>query len=391
MHKRRLLLRKTRKVVRTAAKNSTRATSLTHRLFRYPASMSPLLARQLITSLTRPGNLVLDPFCGGGTTAIEALALRRKVVCSDINPLAHFVTSAKAIPLTPNAITQLEDWCIRTHLELSKTKNFRSKPLVSRGGIGHSPKTHGMLLALRNRAQRIKRLSVRRIALLFTLQVGKLCFDARLLPPTPELLLRLFKRTYLSGITSLREYSQICTQKKSLHPKEFLTLYRCSVNQLRSRIRQRRKKIALVLTSPPYPVTHVLYNRWQIHGRRETDLPYSLLNLRDGKSSAYYTFGDRKQKDNASYFNGMHDALIELRTLLHASTLVVQVIAFSRPRTQLKKYRTMMNDAGYEEIDFTATSGQLLQRHVPNRRWYATAGNTESIAREYVIFHRPKL
>jgi 16S rRNA G966 N2-methylase RsmD len=38
------------------------------------------------------GGLVLDPFCGSGVTAIEALTNRRRVVCLDLDPLAVFIT-----------------------------------------------------------------------------------------------------------------------------------------------------------------------------------------------------------------------------------------------------------------------------------------------------------
>jgi len=36
---------------------------------------------------------VLDPFCGGGVTVVEALKLRRKAVGVDVNPVATYVTS----------------------------------------------------------------------------------------------------------------------------------------------------------------------------------------------------------------------------------------------------------------------------------------------------------
>jgi len=41
---------------------------------------------------SKQGDTVLDPFCGTGVTAIEALALRRKVIALDLNPLACFIT-----------------------------------------------------------------------------------------------------------------------------------------------------------------------------------------------------------------------------------------------------------------------------------------------------------
>lgn len=46
----------------------------------------------LIQHYTKKGDIVLDCFCGGGVTVFESLALDRKVVGVDVNPLATFIT-----------------------------------------------------------------------------------------------------------------------------------------------------------------------------------------------------------------------------------------------------------------------------------------------------------
>ncbi len=59
-----------------------------HGFHSYPARLHPVTARHLIEGLTRPGATVLDPFCGSGTVVVEAKALGRKAIGSDLNPLA---------------------------------------------------------------------------------------------------------------------------------------------------------------------------------------------------------------------------------------------------------------------------------------------------------------
>ncbi|MEM2939846.1 MAG: DNA methyltransferase [Candidatus Bathyarchaeia archaeon] len=54
---------------------------------------------ELINHYSEPGDIVLDPFCGGGVTVVESLRLRRKVVGVDINPLATYVTEMEVRPL----------------------------------------------------------------------------------------------------------------------------------------------------------------------------------------------------------------------------------------------------------------------------------------------------
>jgi len=55
--------------------------------------------RELISYYTSPGDIVLDPFCGGGVTVVEGLILRRKVVGVDVNPLATYLTEMEIKPL----------------------------------------------------------------------------------------------------------------------------------------------------------------------------------------------------------------------------------------------------------------------------------------------------
>ena len=50
------------------------------------------------------GGLVVDPFCGSGVTAIEALTNRRRTVCIDLDPLAVFITRQTCLaPVDLNA------------------------------------------------------------------------------------------------------------------------------------------------------------------------------------------------------------------------------------------------------------------------------------------------
>ena len=47
---------------------------------------------EYIKHYSKEGDTVFDPFCGTGVTAIEAIAMNRKVIMSDLNPLACFIT-----------------------------------------------------------------------------------------------------------------------------------------------------------------------------------------------------------------------------------------------------------------------------------------------------------
>lgn len=52
----------------------------------HPAMMPKWLARDLIISWSNPGDTVLDPLCGSGTTATEAVKMGRNAIAIDLDP-----------------------------------------------------------------------------------------------------------------------------------------------------------------------------------------------------------------------------------------------------------------------------------------------------------------
>ncbi|MFP5342968.1 MAG: DNA methyltransferase [Candidatus Limnocylindria bacterium] len=74
-----------------------------HPMCSYLASFPAALTHAFIARYSRPGDVVLDPFSGRGTTALQACAEGRIGVGNDLNPFAHLLTSAKVEPATPAA------------------------------------------------------------------------------------------------------------------------------------------------------------------------------------------------------------------------------------------------------------------------------------------------
>ena len=71
-----------------------------HPMCSYLASFPAALAHAFIARYSRPGDVVLDPFSGRGTTPLQACAEGRIGVGNDLNPFAHLLTAAKVEPAT---------------------------------------------------------------------------------------------------------------------------------------------------------------------------------------------------------------------------------------------------------------------------------------------------
>lgn len=77
---------------------------LTHGFHPWPAKFIPQIPARLIDELTGPGDVVFDPFCGSGTSLVEAVIRGRRAWGNDINPLAALISKVKATPLTPRSM-----------------------------------------------------------------------------------------------------------------------------------------------------------------------------------------------------------------------------------------------------------------------------------------------
>ena len=99
-------------------------TYLTHGIHAYTAKLIPHIPKHFIQKYTRKGNLVLDPFCGSGTTLLEAILLGRNAVGIDINPLAILISGVKT------ALLEVDELSRAIEIMKSSLKNSNNMTLV---------------------------------------------------------------------------------------------------------------------------------------------------------------------------------------------------------------------------------------------------------------------
>lgn len=78
-----------------------------HNFHSFPAKFPPQLPRKFILGLTSPGEIVLDPMLGSGTTIVEAFLSGRCGIGTDIDPLALLVSKVKVTSLDANEAARL--------------------------------------------------------------------------------------------------------------------------------------------------------------------------------------------------------------------------------------------------------------------------------------------
>lgn len=76
----------------------------THCIHTYPAMFIPQVARRLIETYSKKGDVICDIFCGSGTALVESKLLGRNSYGIDLNPLAIFIARVKTTPINPKKL-----------------------------------------------------------------------------------------------------------------------------------------------------------------------------------------------------------------------------------------------------------------------------------------------
>jgi DNA modification methylase len=147
---------------------------LTHDLHPYPAKFIPQIPGHCIAQLSLPGEIVLDPFGGSGTTALEAVRLGRRALSVDANAVGTLIGRVKTSNLDRTAARDLQ--AIRSALytrlvDLSATEALCKEHTDFIPEIPNIDKwfpitSRGELAFIRSRIKKMKSEKARNIALL---------------------------------------------------------------------------------------------------------------------------------------------------------------------------------------------------------------------------------
>jgi hypothetical protein len=382
-----------RRILIDAALDLAPVTGLTHNHYKYPARFSPKFAAAAINAFTKPGDLVCDPFMGGGTTIIEALANGRRAAGIDISSLAEFVAQTKTLNLKDTELEAVRRWAERLstvidiHLpsvsfsEWEEAGYYRNLNLRSNWRL-----TKAIEQALGS-SERLRARNARQLARCVVLRTAQWALDGRKTLPAVEQFRSMMANYAAKMIAGSREFRERKNQHRTGKPR-FINRSIIGIDPLK--ITSTGKPPKLILTSPPYPGVHVLYHRWQVDGRKETPAPFWIANKLDGAGLSHYTMGDRKNSGLRTYFENMKAAFDTIARFVASDTTVVQMLAFSAPDWQLARYLEMMELAGFFELllEGLDTPDGRLWRAVPSRRWYADQRGKTSGSQEVVLFHR---
>jgi len=376
-----------------AAKDQSRVRGYTHRFYTYPAGFSPVFVEAAIKNLTKKNDLVLDPFMGGGTTVVEALRANRKGIGIDLNPISTFVAKVKTAKLSEKNINKIEWWAYlmseTLDYKLKKNDKFTEEALslINFKGLGKK-EIFNLKTIIKGSSfylQRLKEIKNKKENDFLRLLLLR-CLHSTLHDKRPIADFHVFKAKIrsnsldmLEGMNSLDKYLVNSRYKFKLYNK-------CSSKTHKVK-ELKRKKVKLILTSPPYPGINIPYARWQIHGRRNTTLPYLVLGFDIPENKSIFNFQNPRNESLNIYFDTMKRIFSSIRKISSKKTIILQLVAFNSEKGVFKKYLKTMNECGFKEVNLK--SNGHVWRKVPSRSWQAqyVKGDIPT-AKEVLLVHK---
>lgn len=349
-----------------------------HSLHSYPAKFIPEIPAALIELLTVPGDLVMDPFLGGGTTGVEALRLRRRFIGIDANPFAVLLSSVKLRGLDARTSKQL-----REHLEgIIATEINREavdawRPKIPNLEKWYKPEVFSQLAGLRARVLCLSSQAAKDIAMLGLASVAaKLSFqesETRYVSSPRSMERNVAIRTYKAEILRLTRLLSSAPADK----RDYVALADARSTEGYERIADHSVKA--VITSPPYPNTYDyhLYHRFRLfwlgadpgHFRTQ-EIGSHLKNQRDSHPMETYS-------------EDIRSVLSQLRRVLSDDGHLAMIVGSGMHRGKIfdtaSEIEAIAQNEGYVKV-------ARIDRRLPQRRRSVTSLGRRLTEEQIVVF-----
>ena len=354
-------------------------TDFTHGMHSYPAKFIPQIPARLIEALSYPGELVVDPFSGGGTTGVEALRLGRDFVGLDANPVAVLLGRIKTTPLTSADQKELQVLVDQVVKNSKKIQRVIAEyvPEIPNMFKWYSQDVIASLSCIRQYIEGMTRVSARDAALVaFANTAARVSYqesETRYVSKPRKIKLGEPEQIFVSELRRITTIATALDGRESTQQVEF----KLGDARKREAMSIEPQSAGLVVTSPPYPnaYDYHLYHRFRLFWLG--DDPKALRNLEIGSHLKHQA----EDYPTESYESDMQKVLRNAFELLMPGRYCVVVIGDGI--FDGKEYRTSKHLAKLAtELGWSVLPA--IRRNLPRTRRSVTAAGRR-LATEYVL------
>ncbi|GAA6170747.1 DNA methyltransferase C1 [Colwellia sp. KU-HH00111] len=310
-----------------------------HRIHPYPAKFIPDIPSQLIDELGCPNGVVLDPFCGSGTTLNVAQNKGFKAIGVDLNPIACLISKVKTSSLD-NTFTKASIDVV-SH---AKSLSVDLSEVSDIPNIDHwfKPEIQKNILSLRESINVYKdepsifdpmRVALSSILVRVSNQDSDTRYAAVDKNLSPESVYKLFETTCRNFMASLNQSDQLPNVK--VINKDILKTTKEDINS----------EVGLVVTSPPYPNA---YEYWLYHKYRMFWLGFDPVKVKTQEIGARAHFFKKNHHTPENFYHQMKGTLTLIDQVLIADGYAAFVVGRSKIHGEIVDNAALIERAAAE-------------------------------------------
>lgn len=240
----------------------------THYIHPYPAKLLPQIAHFFLSaqSLSKPGDVVLDPFGGSGTVALEAILAGRQAYYADANPLAQLIARVKTTPVDERLIEEAYFQIGKKYRRYKSIKGY--EPSVVNLKYWYAPQSIEKLCLIKRAIESVTDTKIKNFLLIsFSAVCRKVSFaDPRLSVPVRQKALLELGGDNLPDVwgefanqisNNLKRMERLTSLRMHFSKTSYIGNDARNLRQPTSDFKLHTKKLAansvdIIITSPPY-------------------------------------------------------------------------------------------------------------------------------------------
>ncbi|AKS39747.1 hypothetical protein NP92_11840 [Anoxybacillus gonensis] len=355
-------------------------TDFNHGIHSYPAKFPPQIPAKLLDKFAKDNYVILDPFCGSGTTLVEASLRNLSSVGNDINPIALLISTVKTtkyfdkdFEIMEEIIHDLKIDYINNKENLKSTIEFPNKDHWFQKNV---QKEIELILKYINLCPNEKYQNLLKVVLSeIIVAVSNQESDTRYAAIDKNIpdgkTIELFEKRYFTIKDKILSFSDIV--------KDFEYETKIISNDARSLIDIQSESIDMIITSPPYANT---YDYYLYHKHRMNWLGYNFKETQNTEIGSRNEYSSKKQKPD-KWKQDLRLVLQEMYRVMKNDRLCFIVIGDS----VINKQHIRINEV-IKELSIDVGFQYLNEESVPlskNSRKFNKKFGTNQVKLEHLI------